>query len=119
VPVHVKSLGLPLAPVVDWDIFEGDVRCAEVVDGSEARELRIYDVTFPPGGRTPMHSHTVDQVLYIVSGHGFVQTEGGEAQPVRTGDLVVIPAGERHAHGATATTEMCHLAVMTEGADVL
>jgi quercetin dioxygenase-like cupin family protein len=119
VSVHVKSLGLPLAPVVDWDIFEGDVRCAEVVDGSEASDLRIYDVTFPPGGRTPMHAHTVDQVLYIVSGHGFVQTEGGSERPVRTGDLVIIPAGERHAHGATEATEMCHLAVMTEGADVL
>jgi len=117
--VEVKTLGLPLAPVVDWDIFEGDVRCAEVVDGSAASDLRIYDVTFPPGGRTPMHSHSVDQVLYIVSGHGFVQTEGRDARSVRAGDLVIVTAGERHAHGATATTEMCHLAVMTEGKDVL
>ena len=117
--MEVKTLGLPLAPIVDWDIFEGDVRCTEVVDASDASDLRIYDVTFPLGGRTPMHSHTVDQVLYIVSGHGFVQTEGLEERPVRAGDLVIIPAGERHAHGATATTEMCHLAVMTEGKDVL
>jgi quercetin dioxygenase-like cupin family protein len=115
----VKSLGLPLAPVVDWDIFEGGVRCAQVVDGSEASDLRIYDVTFPLGGRTTMHSHTVDQVLYIVSGHGFVQTEGREARPVRAGDVVIIPAGERHAHGATDSTEMSHLAVMTEGEDEL
>ena len=117
--MDVKSLGLPLAPVVDWEIFSGEVRCAEVVDGSEASELRIYDVTFRPGARTTMHSHTVDQVLYIVSGHGFVQTEGGDERPVRAGDLVIVPAGERHVHGATDTTEMCHLAVMTEGRDVL
>ena len=115
----VKSLGLPLAPVVDWEIFEGKVRAEEVVDGSEASDLRIYDVTFRPGARTTVHSHTVDQVLYIVSGHGFVQTEGGEERAVRAGDLVIIPAGERHAHGATDATEMCHLAVMTEGRDVL
>ena len=37
----------------------------------------------------------------------------------RSGDLVVIPAGERHGHGATATTEMNHLAVLTEGRDAL
>lgn len=117
--MDVKSLGLPLAPAVDWDIFEGDVRCAEVVTAADAADLRLYDVTFRPGARTTMHSHTVDQVLYVVSGHGFVQTEGGEARPVRAGDLVTIPAGERHAHGATATTEMCHLAVMTEGRDEL
>jgi quercetin dioxygenase-like cupin family protein len=48
-----------------------------------------------------------------------VQTEGGEERPVRAGDLVVIPAGERHVHGATASTEMAHLAVMTEGEDEL
>lgn len=115
----VKSLGLPLAPVVDWEIFEGEVHCAEVVDEHAARDLRIYDVTFRPGARTTLHSHTVDQVLHIVSGHGFVQTEGEPIRPVRAGDLVVIPAGERHVHGATAETEMCHLAIMTEGRDVL
>jgi quercetin dioxygenase-like cupin family protein len=117
--VHVKSLGLPLPPIVDWDVFEGDVRSAAVVDGSEASEVRIWDVHFPPGGRTKMHMHTVDQILYIVAGHGFVQIEGEDPRAVRAGDLVVIPAGERHAHGATGTTAMQHLAVMTEGDDVL
>lgn len=117
--MHVKSLGSPLPPVVDWEIFEGEVRCAEVVAAGEAREIRMWDVHFRPGSRTTMHTHTVDQILQIVSGHGFVQTEGQEPREVRAGDLVIIPAGERHAHGATATTEMHHLAVMTEGEDVL
>ena len=115
----VKSPGLPLPPVVDWDIFEGEVRCAEAVDATEASDLRIWDVHFSPGGRTAMHTHTVDQILYIAAGHGFVQVEGEEARLVRAGDLIVIPAGERHAHGATDTTAMHHLAVMTEGRDVL
>ena len=74
--MEVKTLGLPLAPAVDWDIFEGEVHAAEVVDASEARDVRVWDVTFRPGARTTVHSHTVDQILYIVSGHGFVQTEG-------------------------------------------
>lgn len=117
--MHATSLGLPLPPVVDWDIFEGEVRCAEVVGAGQAAQIRIWDVHFRPGARTTMHAHTVDQILHIVSGHGFVQTEGAEPRAVRAGDLVVIPAGERHAHGATATTEMHHLAVMTEGEDVL
>ena len=113
------TLGLPLAPLVDWDIFEGDVRCEEVVSADAASLLRIWDVSFRPGAKTTVHSHTVDQVLYVVSGHGFVRTEGEDERAVRAGDLVVIPAGERHVHGATATTEMNHLAVMTEGEDIL
>jgi quercetin dioxygenase-like cupin family protein len=117
--VLVKSLGLPLPPIVDWEIFEGEVRCAEVVDASEASAVRIWDVYFRPGGRTPMHAHTVDQILHIVTGHGFVQAEGEAPRDVRAGDLVIVPAGERHAHGATESSEMHHLAVMTEGEDVL
>lgn len=116
--MEVKTLGLPIAPKVDWEIFEGDVRALEVVSGDDARDLRIYDVSFPVGARTTWHSHTVDQVLYVVSGHGVVATET-EERAVRAGDLVVVPAGERHWHGATAQTEMSHLAVMTEGEDEL
>jgi quercetin dioxygenase-like cupin family protein len=117
--MRVKTLGRPLPPIVDWEIFEGQVRCTQVVDADEASDLRIWDVHFLPGGRTTMHTHTVDQVLYIAAGHGFVQIEGEEPIALQAGDLVIVPAGQRHAHGATDTTAMQHLAVMTEGKDVL
>ena len=76
--MQVKVLGAPRPPVVDWEIFEGDVRAAEVVGGSDAAHLRIYDVTFGPGARTVWHSHTTDQVLVITAGHGIVATEAEE-----------------------------------------
>lgn len=117
--MQVKSLGFPLPPIVDWEIFEGVVRCDEVVAAGDARDVRAYDVHFAAGGRTTMHAHTVDQILYVVAGHGFVQTEGEAPRAVRAGDLVIIPAGERHAHGATETTAMHHLALMSDGQDVL
>jgi quercetin dioxygenase-like cupin family protein len=43
-----------------------------------------------------------------------VATEGEEVR-VRAGDVVVIPAGEKHWHGATPTTAMAHLAIGTPG----
>jgi quercetin dioxygenase-like cupin family protein len=115
--MNIRSLGSPLAPRVDWGIFEGEVLAEQVVGEDGASDIRIYDVTFRPGGRTVWHTHEVDQILVITAGHGIVATETEERE-VRTGDLVVIPANERHWHGATETTEMTHLAVMTEGKDV-
>jgi quercetin dioxygenase-like cupin family protein len=115
--MKIRALGHPLAPAVDWGIFEGDVLAEQVVGETDAADLRLYDVTFRLGGRTVWHTHEVDQVLVITSGHGIVATESEERQ-VRTGDLVIVPAGERHWHGATSTTEMTHLAVMTEGSDI-
>jgi quercetin dioxygenase-like cupin family protein len=114
--MQIKSLGAPFAPAVDWPIFEGEVHAATVVDQGDARALRIYDVTFRAGARTVWHTHTVDQVLVITAGHGIVATKR-EERSVRAGDLVIIPAAERHWHGAAADTEMTHLAVMTEGRD--
>lgn len=40
---------------------------------------------------------------------------GGEEQRNREGDLVIIPAGEKHCHGATAQTAMSHLHIGTPG----
>jgi quercetin dioxygenase-like cupin family protein len=114
--MQVKNLGAPSPPLVDWEIFAGDVRAAEVVSDSDASDLRIYDVTFAPGARTVWHSHTTDQVLVITAGYGTVATEAEERQ-VRVGDLVIVPAGERHWHGALADAGMTHLAVMTAGED--
>jgi quercetin dioxygenase-like cupin family protein len=114
--MQVKTLGAPRPPLVDWEIFEGDVRADEVVGAPEASQLRIYDVTFAPGARTVWHSHTTDQVLVITAGYGVVATEA-EERDVRVGDMVVVPAGEQHWHGARADAEMTHLAVMTAGED--
>jgi 4-carboxymuconolactone decarboxylase len=40
-----------------------------------------------------------------------VQQDGGRKEEIRPGDVVWIPAGEKHWHGATATTAMTHIAI--------
>lgn len=63
---------------------------------------RLYAniVTFAPGGRTNWHSHTVGQILYVLSGVGRVQCEGGALLELRAGQTANIAAGVFHWHGA-------------------
>jgi quercetin dioxygenase-like cupin family protein len=95
-------------------IFVGEVYRAQAVGETETKQLSIGLVRFAPGGRNVLHTHTFDQVLYITDGEGIVATEQ-EEHTVRAGDIAVIPAGERHWHGATERTGMTHLAIGVPG----
>jgi len=68
-------------------------------------------VTFEPGARTAWHTHPLGQTLIVVAGVGRVQQESGPAEEIRPGDVVWIPAGVRHWHGAARTTGMSHIAI--------
>ena len=94
--------------------FTGSVWMDFVVDaaaiGPESR-LQAVLVTFAPGARTAWHTHPCGQTLYVVSGAGWAQNEGEPARAIRAGDVVVIPAGENHWHGAEAAHTLVHLAM--------
>src|SRR5438093_11387253 len=68
-------------------------------------------VTFEPGARTAWHTHPLGQTLIVTQGVGLVQRWGGPIQEIRPGDVVWIPAGEKHWHGATPATGMSHVAI--------
>ena len=68
-------------------------------------------VTFEPGARTAWHTHPIGQTLVVTEGEGWVQQEGRAIQVMRSGDVVWIPAGVRHWHGASPTTSVTHLAI--------
>ena len=73
-------------------------------------------VSFEAGARTAWHTHPLGQTLIITSGCGWVQGEGGLVQEIRPGDVVWIPPGAKHWHGATTTSAMTHVAI-TEALD--
>jgi quercetin dioxygenase-like cupin family protein len=73
--------------------------------------VQINNVTFTPGARTFWHRHERGQILQVISGRGFVQLEGEAAQVIRAGDVVWIPPGDRHWHGAAADSPMTHTAI--------
>ena len=68
-------------------------------------------VTFEPGARTAWHTHPFGQTLIVSSGRGWVQRGGGPVEDVRPGDVIWFEPGEKHWHGATATTAMSHIAI--------
>jgi quercetin dioxygenase-like cupin family protein len=95
-------------------IFTGEVNSHTYVDDSIGEHLRMALVKFSPGGRTKWHTHAFEQGLIIVEGHGIVATDAQEYE-VGPGDIVIIPAGERHWHGGTESTAMAHISITTPG----
>ncbi len=95
-------------------IFVGEVYRTPAVGDDETHQLHLGVVRFAAGARNVLHTHSYDQVLYVTEGEGIVATEQHE-NVVKAGDVAVIPAGERHWHGATAQTGMTHLAIGTPG----
>ena len=84
-------------------------------------QVGIYNVTFEPGCRNNWHIHHAKcgggQILVCVAGCGFYQEEGKTAQELHPGDVVNIPAGVKHWHGAAPNSWFSHLAVEVPGAE--
>ena len=82
-------------------------------------QVGIFNVTFEPGCRNNWHIHHADkgggQILVCVAGRGYYQEEGKEAQELRPGEVVNIPVGVKHWHGAAKDSWFSHLAVEVPG----
>ena len=93
------------------DYFIGSVSIDQRFQRDEPSRVGGGIVTFQPGARTAWHTHPLGQTLIVTSGVGWVQRDGGPVEEIRVGDVIFIPPGLRHWHGATATTAMSHVAI--------
>ena len=79
----------------------------------------IGNVTFEPGCRNNWHIHNADngggQILLCTAGKGWYQEWNKPAQALRPGDVVKIPAGVKHWHGAAKDSWFAHVAVEVPG----
>ncbi|NKE43270.1 cupin domain-containing protein [Roseomonas frigidaquae] len=91
--------------------FTGRVRIDPLFEAPDPARAAGALVTFEPGARTAWHTHPLGQTLFVTSGCGWVQREGGTVEVIRPGDVVWFPPGEKHWHGATASTAMSHIAI--------
>jgi len=96
----------------DW--FTGTVRIDPIIQTSEPARVQSACVTFEPGARTAWHTHPLGQTLIVVSGVGRAQRLGGPIEEIRPGDVVWFAPGEKHWHGASATTAMTHYAIQEQ-----
>ncbi len=70
------------------------------------------NVTFEPKCRNNWHiHHKGGQILLVTSGRGYYQEWGKPAQELKTGDVVNIPAGVKHWHGAAQDSWFSHVAI--------
>jgi quercetin dioxygenase-like cupin family protein len=95
--------------------FTGRVRMQNFAREGGAEGIEYLAVFFDAGARTRPHAHSTDQILYFVRGSGFVAFPGEQERRVAEGEIVAIPAGVVHMHGATDDEPICHLAVRAAG----
>ena len=79
----------------------------------------LANVTFEPRCRNNWHIHHAStgggQILICIDGEGWYREEGKEAQNLKQGDVVVIPANVKHWHGAKKDSWFSHIAVEVPG----
>src|SRR5512143_3228903 len=92
--------------------FTGSARVDQQFQAGAPGRVSGARVTFEPGARTAWHTHPLGQTLIVTSGVGRVQRWGDPVDEIRPGDLVWIPAGQKHWHGASPTTGMTHIAIV-------
>lgn len=96
----------------DW--FTGNVRIDPLAQTAAPARVVAANVTFEPGARTAWHTHPLGQTLIVTAGCGRAQREGGPIEEIRPGDVVWIAPGEKHWHGAGASTAMTHIAIQEQ-----
>ena len=113
--MKIINLSEPERVAATGDLFIGKVDRQAFVGEGDSDLLRVNVVSFHDGAVNKYHAHTFDQVLLVTAGEGIVQVEGQPEKRVKVGDLIFVPNGERHWHGAAPGTSMSHLTVSTPG----
>lgn len=115
--VHENSMVFPIGEPNDAfaKYFIGQSYLAPV----STSQVGIFNVTFEPGCRNNWHIHHADkgggQILVGVAGRGYYQEWGKEPVLIMPGDVVNIPVGVKHWHGAAPDSWFSHLAVEVPG----
>lgn len=107
-----RSQAKPDPTMTRW--IAGEARFQSLVDPEQGHEVGLTAVFFEAGARTRPHIHSDEQVLYFVEGRGVVATES-ETQHTAAGDIVAVPAGTWHWHGATPDEAACHISIKRPG----
>ena len=109
--MEIKRIGTQPSAKGPAEYFTGTVRIDPLYSPPEPARVAMALVTFEPGARTAWHTHPFGQTLIVTAGCGWVQRLGGIKEEIHPGDVIYFEPGEKHWHGATATTSMSHIAI--------
>ncbi|MFV8325281.1 cupin domain-containing protein [Flavobacterium sp. ZS1P14] len=108
-----KSEENPIFPQGDKaspDYFRGNAWVKLLVN--ESNNV-IANVTFEAGARNNWHTHPGGQILLVTDGTGYYQEKGSPIQLIQRGDVIKIAPNLKHWHGASADSELTHIAITT------
>jgi mannose-6-phosphate isomerase-like protein (cupin superfamily) len=86
---QAKSMGLPGRKSLE--IVSGE-------KGSSAVTLRLVEIPVPGPGdaaRKPHHHQGFEECIFVMAGEGCTEAESGSF-PLKAGDAILIPPGEKH-----------------------
>jgi len=112
--MDIKRSGSQPSTRGSTEYFTGSVRIDPLFQANHPGRAVGASVKFEPGSRTAWHTHPLGQVLIVTAGLGLVQRWDGPIEEIRSGDMVYIPLGEKHWHGAAATMAMTHIAIQEQ-----
>lgn len=79
-------------------------------------QVGIANVVFAPSVRNNWHiHHGGGQILLVTDGRGYYQAWGEAPRELHPGDVVNIPAGLKHWHGAAPDSWFAHIAIEVPG----
>ncbi len=79
--------------------------------------LNVVDVTVPPGGGTPLHSHASPEIYRILSGTLRISRRRGDAideVEAAAGDVVTMPANAAHAYRNAGSEPVHFMAIVDD-----
>ncbi|MBN1856539.1 MAG: cupin domain-containing protein [Dehalococcoidia bacterium] len=105
-----SSVIFPLGEKVESPNFSGAVWMNMLTPRDSA--CPVGNVTFEPGCINSWHTHAGGQVLLATGGRGYYQEWGKPARELHAGDVVEIPQGAKHWHGAATDSWFVHLFIL-------
>jgi quercetin dioxygenase-like cupin family protein len=112
--MDIKRIGSQPSTKGSAEYFTGSVRIDPLFQVNDPGRAVGASVTFEAGSRTAWHTHPLGQTLIVTTGCGLVQRWEGPIEEIHPGDVVWIPPGEKHWHGATSMTAMTHIAIQEQ-----
>jgi quercetin dioxygenase-like cupin family protein len=110
-PIAISRRGSQASLKGPAQYFTGSVRVDPLFQAKEPSRTSGAYVTFEPGARSAWHTHPLGQTLIVTAGSGLVQRWGNPIEEMREGDVVWIPPGQKHWHGASPKSAMTHIAI--------
>lgn len=91
-------------------LFTGKIMRQSPLKDIEGSDLSVDYINFDKGIKNKLHMHSNDQVLIVTKGKGIIATEEKEFK-IKEGDIIWVPAGEKHWHGAIPGFKLTHISI--------